>query len=517
MDKEHNIFDSCQESIRRNLTSFELLTLFETEMKVSNNFTYIDGRNNPCHILFEEKEYYVYIKNLSSAYFKNPDISRAQLTGVDCLNQIKESDAVFVMLGYDNLNKVFAVWNPYIVKQRIGTASSPSMYSRFSWQKQACEKGDFIRRELKNDGSVLLFPQGLIGQFFLDMNSFFDDTLEYVAMGSKRRIDANGAYHEFVNTQHLVVFGKSLESTGLDTNSIQKLISSIRTLINNSIISKHRKIFLACDTLREYRGAINEFLSLNEIKALEPELYETVSYVLPLYIEFLINESVYEKEAIKGNLETLTTNPSEYVQSELELKDIVNEEETDYESPYINSQGILTQITNPQLIELLRDDLNTEYPRPMAAYATVEEFYGDRFPNMEMYHWQDLFKKIEWHNSFIPLKIIETNIEKERSTRKKIRVVLSNGTEICCKQVVDTLIEVIKYAGVEMVRDLNITMGKNNGAPLINTTINQNYASGFKELGNGLYANTCSNTTTKFLQIQKINDLLNLNMKIYLE
>ena len=79
------------------------------------------------------------------------------------------------------------------------------------------------------------------------------------------------------------------------------------------------------------------------------------------------------------------------------------------------------------------------------------------------------------------------------------------------------MIEVIRFAGVEKVRSLNITMGKNGGSPLIDTVINQKYANAFKELGDGLYANTCSDTQTKFLQIKKINSSLNLNMQIFLE
>ena len=180
MDEDNSILETEQQAPvqRRNLTSAELLNIFATEMDSSATFKFIGEAKNPCHIMFEGVEYYICIKNLSSAYFSNPDVSRAQLTGVDTLLQIKESDALFILLGYDSDNRVFAAWNPHVAKQRIGTASSPSLYSRFSWQKEAIEQGDFITRELKNDGSVLLFPQEHIRLFLGNIEMFFPDTSE---------------------------------------------------------------------------------------------------------------------------------------------------------------------------------------------------------------------------------------------------------------------------------------------------------------------------------------------------
>lgn len=519
MDENNKILEIEQQAPvqRRNLTSAELLNIFVTEMNASATFKLIDEAKNPCHIMFEGVEYYIYVKNLSSAYFSNPDVSRAQLTGVDTLLQIKKSDALFILLGYDSDNRVFAAWNPHVAKQRIGTASSPSLYSRFSWQKEAFEQGDFITRELKNDGSVLLFPQEYISLFLGNIEMFFPDTSEYVAMGSKRRSEANAAYRELTNTQHLGEFAKYLNASGFDQSTIQEYIRAIKQLISTSLISNNRKIFLACDTLEEYRDAVNNFLALDEIKQMDAEMDNKFSYALPAYIDFLIDE--FGDNYIDSEDDNIGL--PEILEEELHLtpkpEDSAEVEEIDYESPFTDEHGILTCIANPNLIDLLREDLDSEYPRPMSAYATVEDFYGDLFPNMEMSHWQNLFKKIDWNNPYPSLENSILSTERKRSMRQKIRVVFDDGREICEKQVVNTLIEVIRYAGIDNVRSLNITMGKNGGSPLIDTVINQKYANAFKELGDGLYVNTCSDTPTKFLQIQKINSSLNLNMQIFLE
>lgn len=519
MDEQNNIKEVGHQTntSRKNLTSAELLNIFIAEMNASATFKFIDEAKNPCHIMFEGVEYYIYIKNLSSAYFSNPDVSRAQLTGVDTLLPIKESDALFILLGYDSDNHVFAAWNPHVAKQRIGTASSPSLYSRFSWQKEAMEQNDFIMRELKNDGSVLLFPKENISLFLGNIEMFFPDTSEYVAMGSKRRSEANAAYRELTNMQHLSQFGRYLNASGFDQSSIQEHVQAIKQLISTSLISSNRKIFLACDTLEEYRDAANEFLSLDEIKRMDAEMDNTFSYALPVYIDFLIDEYGDNMAESEDDNAELSEPTEEELQLTPESEDSAEAEEVDYESPFTDNNGILTCIANPTLIDLLRVDLDSEYPRPMSAYATVEDFYGDLFPNMEMFHWQNLFKKIDWNNPYPSLEDSLILTEKRRFTRQKIRVVLANGREICEKQVVNTLIEVIKYAGVEEVCALNITMGKNGGALLVDTEINHKYANAFKDLGNGLYVNTCSDTATKFSQIQKINIALKLNMQIYLE
>ena len=97
-----------------------LREIFEESIKDSGTYKRLDdGLKNPAHIIFNGVECYVYIKNLSYAYLGNPDVWRAQLTGVDVLNEIKESPAMFILLGYDSDNDVYATWNPHQVKQRI--------------------------------------------------------------------------------------------------------------------------------------------------------------------------------------------------------------------------------------------------------------------------------------------------------------------------------------------------------------------------------------------------------------
>lgn len=154
-----------------NIDRKKLIDIFMSQMAKSATFQHISGKN-PCLIRLEGVEYYVYIKNLSSAHFDNPNVWRAQLTGVDALHEIKEADALFVLLGYDSEREVYATWNPYKTKQRIGTAKSPSFYSRLSLQKAVSEGGGFHKEILKNEGEVLLFQRDDLLTFMTHISDF---------------------------------------------------------------------------------------------------------------------------------------------------------------------------------------------------------------------------------------------------------------------------------------------------------------------------------------------------------
>jgi hypothetical protein len=51
-------------------------------------YRFIEGLN-PFHILLDGTEYWIYIKNLTSAHFENPDVWRAQLPQRDDFAPIK--------------------------------------------------------------------------------------------------------------------------------------------------------------------------------------------------------------------------------------------------------------------------------------------------------------------------------------------------------------------------------------------------------------------------------------------
>ncbi len=380
-------------------------------------------------------------------------------------------------------------------------------------KRRTSNKNCIVIKELKNEGNVVLFPQSLIALYLNNLSSYFTDNEDYVAMGSKRRTLANASYKELVKINNLKKFESYLSSNGYDNSTIIEYVEAIRTLINDSIISENKKIFLAYDSIKDYREAANVFLAIDKIKELDSNNDNVFSYALPLYIDFLITEygDVITDENNEDMLEDETEmNDEEELCEETELENI------DYETPYINNNGFLTRIANPALIDKLRPDLDTEYPRPLSALNTIDEFYGNRFPNMELHNWQDLFDKINWDNPYVIDNTNDEENENDSSNRKKIKVIFPDGKEICEKQVYKTLVEVIKYAGVDNVKKLNITMGKRSDDTLLTSTINEKKPLPYKPIGQGLYVNTYSHTSTKFEQIKQISEELNLSLEVYL-
>ena len=141
-------------------------------LKTSYDFQFISG-TQPFLMKFKEVEYYVYVKNLSSAYFKDrPDTTRAQLPIRDEFNEIKKSSNPFVFFGYDQKNDVLVCWNFHIAKSRLNDKKSVSFYSRQFFQDEVVF-GKFLRKKLKNNDEPILFKRWDLIKFFEQIDTFF--------------------------------------------------------------------------------------------------------------------------------------------------------------------------------------------------------------------------------------------------------------------------------------------------------------------------------------------------------
>lgn len=155
----------------------QLLSLFLCEMSRSNDFFFVGGQQ-PFKIRFNSNDYFVYIKTISSAYFKNrPDVNRAQLPLREDFNYIKKSNIPFIFLGYDPTNDVYVCWNYHIAKRRLNVQANVSFYSRQSWLSQV-EEDSFLRKKLKNGEDTILFKRRNVVTFFEQINSFFEEKMD---------------------------------------------------------------------------------------------------------------------------------------------------------------------------------------------------------------------------------------------------------------------------------------------------------------------------------------------------
>ena len=270
------------------------------------SYRFIEGLN-PFRILLDETEYWIYIKNLTSAHFENPDVWRAQLPQRDDFNPIKESEADFILLGYDGENDVYATWNPVWVKQRLNSTGNVSFYSRYSLQKQARSEMTFKRMELSNEGEVVVFPRELIRMFFVNVGSYFLAEGDYVAMGSKRRPEANEAFKTFTDSSNVAEYARYLSDEEMSQVTIGNYCRVIKNLLSDGTISRNRKIFLQYDFLTEYRKAVPQFVELDEVKEKNEKWHNLISAALNSYIDFLtqVSPEIRADGIIPGIVETV--------------------------------------------------------------------------------------------------------------------------------------------------------------------------------------------------------------------
>lgn len=94
-----------------------------------------------------------------------------------------------------------------------------------------------------------------------------------------------------------------------------------------------------------------------------------------------------------------------------------------------------------------------------------------------------------------------------------LRVVFPDGHAVQHQQVLQTLVDVVEFAGAERVRSLNINTVTGN---LISDEQDdhERYGVGQKQLSTGQYVQTYSSTDVKYDQIKRINRELGLGLQV---
>jgi hypothetical protein len=158
----------------RKIQPLQLRDLFWDVLKPSDDFEMVSGIM-PFIIKIEERPYYLYVKNISSAYFKDrPDVTRAQLPYRDDFDKVAKSGIPFIFMGYDQTNDVVVCWNPALVQDRLNAKSSVSLYSRRYYEDKV-RQGEFLSFLLTNGDKVILFKRKELADFLRQIDTIFDE------------------------------------------------------------------------------------------------------------------------------------------------------------------------------------------------------------------------------------------------------------------------------------------------------------------------------------------------------
>jgi hypothetical protein len=148
----------------RNILAKELKIKFVETLNHIESFSY--DERNPFLIKIYEQKYFVFLKNLSPAYFKNsPDVTRVQLPFSDHFDKIFKAKIPFIILGYDIDNDTMVSWNPSKTKDRLNAKNNVSLYSRNSLQSNI-KYNEFKTGVLSNGEKIILFRRENLELFF---------------------------------------------------------------------------------------------------------------------------------------------------------------------------------------------------------------------------------------------------------------------------------------------------------------------------------------------------------------
>jgi len=157
----------------RKLVAKDLKIKFIETLNELNGFHYEQG--NPFLITIRNNKYFIFIKNLSPAYFKNsPDVTRIQLPYSNHFLKIFKADIPFIILGYDVDTDTVVSWNPIKVKERLNAKSNVSLYSRSSLQENV-NFNEFKIGYLSNGERIIVFKRSNLIRFFENVFDLFEE------------------------------------------------------------------------------------------------------------------------------------------------------------------------------------------------------------------------------------------------------------------------------------------------------------------------------------------------------
>lgn len=160
------------------ISATELKNNFIDSFKNEKKFNCEGG--NPFLITFERKEYYVFLKNISPAYYpKYPDIKRIQLPYSPHFRKISKSNIPFIILGFNAEHGTFTGWDPSKIKARLNNKSNVSLFSRDSFQEKL-RLNNFKEHHISNGDKIILFSIKSTPLYFKNVKSLFARTDETV-------------------------------------------------------------------------------------------------------------------------------------------------------------------------------------------------------------------------------------------------------------------------------------------------------------------------------------------------
>lgn len=452
------------------------------------------GGLNPFTIKVDGEDVYIYIKNLSPAQLSNgnPDVWRIQLPMRDDFEKIKESDKLFLLLGYDAENKVYTTWNPYWCKQRLNVGKSVSLYSRLSLHQRVQEQGQIEQMQLNNDGDVVCIPEKKLYDYIKGFKAFYPEDTVFVPKGSsivKRQKTAVMMLYDFITDKdNLPKLKDYLIAQGRSTSTANGYQNYVQWVHKNNLFEKYKSLF--ADSTENPKDALQAFIHTPEIKEQDIAWHGAVRAALNRFYDYYLTVADEQKN-VEPEVST-----SEIKEPMFELDEF----------------GKLTSIDDEIRMKL--------YPLAQEEYPDYEEMIrlaGEYYPSeimdkMTPVDWINLFDNTQWKKRGRPRKVQSIRPQNKRSSSEtKLKITYPNGNVVSCDSKTDTFIYVFENHYPDLIVEIDFgfpVISKDRMADFEKSTRTQ------REIKDGYFVVTKFNINTMVNILSKISDELDLDLKI---
>lgn len=342
----------------RKLIAKDLKIKFIETLNELDEFSYEEG--NPFLIKIGKTKYFVFLKNLSSAYFKNPDITRVQLPYSDHFSKIFKADIPFIILGYDVDNDIVVSWNPENVKERLNAKSNVSLYSRYSLQEQV-NNDEFQFGYLTNREKIVLFKRENLIAFFdvaLDLFKETDGTNAIPVNSITRRKEPLTDKQRFVLWLQEKYSESSVKVYTYGIEKISKDLKEISELKKNSLFDIQNPVLL--------KELYTKWYSIKEFKEKDLIAKYQNSNSFKRYIDF----REYEQ----------TLNPK---------KSKSTQKKTEIES---ENTSTISEITDKELLHIIKPLLKKN--QVLQAVEITSKHLGKQYKNMTFKEWYKIVSEL---------------------------------------------------------------------------------------------------------------------------
>lgn len=486
------------------LSASDLMLTFLSNMS-GQDVRYISG-SNPFAIKIDGEDAFIFIKNLSPAQLSNgnPDVWRIQLPTKEEFDSIKESPALFLLLGYDADNMVYTTWNPYWCKQRLNVGKSVSMYSRLSLQSRVADSGQIEKLALNNDGDVVCIPAKQLYDYIKRIKEFYPEDTVFIAKGSsiqkKQQAESSILFNFFVEHTTDDGFATFLRNGGMSEKSIKDYTRDARFLNENGFLEKHSDIFLRYTSFTDYKKAFPEFLHQEDIEPIDKKWNGYIRATLNHYLRYIMSID--------------TTQPT--IDSSIEQPSSNAENENKYVKEFhVDDFGKLTVLNDIVINALYPYYKNEDYPDYEQMIQITSEYYPhELMEKMNPVDWIKLFKETTWRISKAKQNKQAKPKTKTSGTRKpnlSLRITESNGTVIQKETPLDTFVYMIENSCPELLAEIDF------GRPVISPERFPDFPGSKRsqqQIKGGFYLSTNFNTSDKAKILQTISDTFNLGWTI---